>query len=346
MRRRLVIAIAAGWCAYIYFGLGWFGRELSALLKAGPGLSLGLLMALVCFVRAVAPGKRVGLRLILGAAGLIFLGLVLSLLTRQTKSMVLTEGEETTLRGARVRLEAVKAVDNPSVFLSRDQIARLRINGRPLEFGVWPVRFGLTYFHTVRFGFAPWIEKADKAGGRIDGYLRFAEQIDERYNKLVPRRPPPRLMLGVGTYPPELETVFVDPADNQTFFLRLEKGEFGGQVFDLMQPDYYLWLTNGRLRRPAYRLMAWQGEKKVFDSPASPGRALKVGDKTVKIGPLRYWTEINAVTDFGLPLLFAGVHLILAGLAVLLVELAVSVMRLARGQTPKAILWPSRTPQP
>jgi hypothetical protein len=315
LAEKLLLAVPLLFYSYIYFGLRWLDSQLIPLLKNPLGLLLLLSMS-ASFVWRARIVKAWGLRLVLAGAGLLFLGLTVSLLSRQAQVLTLKEKTATVLDNQAVQLEAVKTVNQPNFFFSRDQLAAVKVGNERFQFGVFPLRKGLTFWHTTQFGFAPELTISNK-----QGYVEFADSlyfglnpIDPKLNKLIPRRPPPRLMLGVGTYPPELEGVFTLPGSNQVYFLRLEQAQFQGKNYNLMSPNYYLWLTNGRLKKPVYRLMVWENNKLIFSRLVKPNQQVQVKDKTINIGKLAYWVEISKVKDYGLLLILAAFVAVFSGL--------------------------------
>lgn len=319
---KLLLAVPLLFYSYIYFGLRWLDRQLIPVLKNPLGLLLLLAMS-ASFAWRARLAKAWWLRLVLGGAGLLFLGLTVSLLTRQAQVLILKEKTAAPLDNQTVKVEAVKTVNQPNFFFSRDQLAAVKVDKAKLQFGVFSLRQGLTFWHTTQFGFAPQLTVSNK-----QGYIEFADNlyfglnpIDPKLNKLIPRRPPPRLMLGVGTYPPELEGVFTVPG-RQVYFLRLEQGQFQGKSYNLMSPNYYLWLTNGRLKKPVYRLMAWENNKLIFNRLVKPEQPVQVKDRTITIGKLAYWVEISKVKDFGLLLILTAFAVIFSGLVGALLTLS------------------------
>lgn len=312
--KKLVLGVPLLFYAYVYFGLRWLNSEFLPLIKNPLGLLLLLLMS-ASFGWRAWQAKKVSLKLILLAAALLFFGLTVSLLTRQAEVFTAKEGEQKIFGTQNIELKAVKTVNRPNFFFSRDQLAAVKAGKEQFQFGVFPLRRGSTFWHTTQFGFAPYITVTNSQGyPEFNDSLYFGlNPIDPRYSKLIPRRPPPRLMLGVGTYPPELEGMFTLPYANQVYFLRLEKGTFKGKAYDLMRPDYYLWLTNGRLTKPVYRLMVWHDSKPVFNRLIKPGQTVKIGDRWLKIGQLDYWVEVSQVKDYGLPLILTAFILALTG---------------------------------
>ncbi len=301
----------------IYFGLRWLDKGLIEVFMHPVGLALLLLMS-ATFVSRAFKRRIFPLRMIFFALGLLLLGVSLSLMTRQSESIILREGESGRIGGKPITLTSVSTLDYPSFLLTRDQVAKVKIGSRQKRFGVLPTREGMTFFHTTRFGFSPnirVIQENNQPGPWLE--LPFGpDAIDEKYNKLVPRRPPPRLMLGVGMYPPELETLFLGKGD-KVYFLRLEEGSFGGRPRDLMDPDYFLWLTDGRVTDPVYRLMVWRGEKQIFNRRMVPNQPAVIDEETIEIGALQYWVEISRVTDYGLPLVLTAWMILGTGLALI-----------------------------
>lgn len=320
---KLLLAVPLLFYSYIYIGLRWFDSQLIPVLKDPLGL-LFLLAMSASFVWRARLAKNWGLRLLLVGAGLLFLGLTVSLLTRQAQVLTLKEKAAASLDDKTVKLEAVKTVNQPNFFFSRDQIATVKVGKERFQFGVFPLRRGFTFWHTTQFGFAPELTVSNVQGYvEYDANLYFGlNPLDPKLNKLIPRRPPPRLMLGVGTYPPELEDVFTIPGTKQVYFLRLEQGRFQGKNYNLMSPDYYLWLTNGRLKKPVYRLMVWENNKLIFNRLVKPQQPVQVKDRTVSIGKLAYWVEISKVKDFGLLLILAAFAGIFSGLVWIILTLS------------------------
>ncbi len=307
----------------IYIGLRWLDKGLIEVFRDPLGIAFLWLMSAAFTAYAFRP-LIFPARQIFFALGLLLLGISLSLLTRESESIILRESESGRIGGEQITLDSVDTFDYPSFLLTRDQVAQVTIGSRQKRFGVLPTREGVSFFHTNRFGFSPNI-RVIQADGTPGDWLELPfgpEPINEKFNTLVPRRPPPRLMLGVGMYPPELETLFLSK-NEKVYFLRLEEGVLGGRRRNLLDQDYFLWLTDGRLTDPTYRMMVWQGSEPVFDQRITPGESIVVDGETLQIGALQYWAEIEKVKDYGLPLVLAAWMLIGAGLVLLPVWLIV-----------------------
>lgn len=316
LARWLLAAAPLLFYANIYFGLRWLEKSLVEVFLTPIGMALLLLMSAGFISRALTP-RLLPSRLIFIGLGVLMLGIFLSLTTRQNESLILREGQSGRLGGKPLTLRRVDTFDSPSFLITRDQVAEVTIGSRRTRFGVLPWRDGVDFFHTIRFGFSPdfRVVQNGRAGPWLD--LSFGpEAIDAKYNKLIPRRPPPRLMLGVGMYPPETETLFRGKG-NKVFFIRLEQGVFEKQRRSLTDPDYFLWLTSGRMTRPVYRLMVWRGPKQIFNQRIVPGRTFEIEGEAFEIGALRYWVEIGRARDYGLPLVLAAWMVLGTGLVLM-----------------------------
>jgi len=239
---------------------------------------------------------------------ILVVGALASVWTRSESSFVLTEGQ--TFRGHAgeflSRSPAVLAwegIDSLDLTLQRfvpefgelptytselvfreagAEVARREI--RTFQSGA----YGGRTFYLEDHGFSPrFVVQAANGSVLFDGFVALASHVSETEVRY--------------------EDVFAVPVAG----LKIE-----GQLFPDAEQKAGHWRSlSPRPTRPVFLARIEQGGRPVFDGPISLGETVTLDGLQVDFAELRYWSGLQMVTDFGVPILYTGFLLGCFGLA-------------------------------
>jgi hypothetical protein len=304
------------------------GRGLPEIALSWAGVGLSAATAALLLTAAAVPllgggarrPRRVARALGRAGAGLLLLGLPLSLLARDERVLLAGEGQELPgggpLGGLRVR-EIRVAPRGEGLLLSKTVLVDAELeDGEALRVALWPPTFRGAWRVTVlRYGFAPGLEWLDGRGEPLaTGFVPVGTLPKSAAEAaLVSWLPEPQLMLGVGLYPPPVEDLVSPEGTRRHLFLRLQAADLGGVRRDLTAPNAYEWLADGRPERPEWRVQAFAGARKTWEGVVRAGERVALPDGSLRLAPeTRLWVELQAVWDPWIWLAAAGAAALLA----------------------------------
>lgn len=253
------------------------------------------------------------------AAFLMLLGIFISLIVRQTEEIKAGEGQIINEQNLSFTVEQINLREVKSIFFSKELNAKLNLgttDGQTLEVSLFPPRtLNGKLLHLTRFGFAPGITIKKADGEAIEGYMMLGtfHPWKEKIARTIPRNPPPRVMLGVGTFPPEMEDFISLPKSPYSVFLRIVGGEINGKNYGLNPSNYYLHIMKGKLEKPRYKVMIVKDNSVIFRGTLKEGESAVFDGNTLTISGLVYWVGINVVNDLGFYIFFAGLLALILG---------------------------------
>jgi hypothetical protein len=299
----------------------------AALSPAGIALGLGLVLLLLAGAAGAllepTPGTPRVARLLLRAGLALALGGVpASMVTRETHLLQVSEHQEPgpelapglgPLRFGRIAV----APRSDRWLLSKTVSIEAARPGEPaFEIGLWPAATLGTWRLTVlRYGFAPEIDWRDEEGRPIaQGFAMIGTfPSTEEEERLVRWTPEPRLMMGVGFYPPKLEDLLTPPGSPHHLFLRLDEAVLAGVRRDLRDPDAHRWLADGPAVDPVWSVEVFRGDRRLHAGRLRTGESARFDGGRLRVGETARWVEIQAVRDPLHGVAWAGAALVLAG---------------------------------
>jgi hypothetical protein len=131
---------------------------------------------------------------------------------------------------------------------------------------------------------------------------------------LVSWLPEPNVMLGVGTFPPDVEDLLTPPGTDLHLFMRLEAATIAGVRRDLTSGEAWRWAMDGRLEDPLLLVQVFRGSRKLFEGRLRGGEAATFPGGRVEVAPeVLLWVELLASRDPFLAVGIGGAALVLAG---------------------------------
>lgn len=349
---------------YIYVGTQWVGWTLQDTLASKAGTALMLLSVFIIVkkglsLRPLKPGRTV----VLAGLAILLTGFVLSLNTRSSDTLTIAEGESTKMKSKLIGLQEVITEDSPGL-IRNDVFAKItfsdtagKANVKNEIIQIMPIKLhDGGYWRIVRFGYSPvvsWSHKGVLIGK--DKMLLIASESWTGNDEVtlmeagLVRNPPPRMMLGVGAFPPEMEAIVdpdmiekslaeVSPATSmQAFkkdgqqkrklFIRISGAHVNGKQVSLEGEDYWRYLTKGRLNTPALSVSALSGKDVIKTQKIIPGEEFLWGDTRLEFKKLNYWVELERRQDSMVPVIIFGLFVTYLGVAVTIVQFLVRVKK-------------------
>lgn len=358
---------------YIYVGSQWVGWSLEQTLGSKAGSALMLLSVFIMVKKGLSIRPlKLGRGIILVGLALLLAGFTLSLNLRNSSTSILVEGEQLSLGGQSVSLQKVTAQDTPGL-IRNDVFADVLfdrqkgVESERASIQIMPTKHvDGAYWRIVRFGYAPiisWYSNGKLIGD--ENILVIATENWSNENEValteagLMRNPPPRMMLGVGTFPPEMEA-FLDmdlmegdqeaptpaPASsvnygsvqsrvneysnskkNRKIFLRLSKANVNGRMVSLEGDDYWRYLTQGPLKKPVLTISSIDGDKHVKTTDIRLGEIFTWANSELKFDKLNYWVELERRVDPMVPVIIIGLLTTYLGAAVTAIQFLFKVKR-------------------
>jgi hypothetical protein len=315
--------------SYLIFGLYWLQMPLLQILSTSVSTIYFAVLITVLILKIFSTKKMSGI-LISSALILFLLGLILSLRSRTQGQIYQIEGQKQFVQSSEFILRDIKLKETDGLFLSKKMSADLTIDGQLIKLTQHPKHINGRYLYLAQFGFAPFINVTDRDGRSLQsGSALFGlNEIEQQYLPLIPRNPPPRLMLGVGTFPPDMEALLKFGGGNGDYriFIRIAEAKINGRRYNLQGTDYYRFLSKGRLEYPLYRVMVFKDKKLLIDKKMYEGKKLSFGGYSLYIPALLYWAEIDMVKDSGLILFPIGIGVFGLGVVLSIIRLFLTVV--------------------
>lgn len=352
---------------YIYIGTQWVGWSLEETLASKAGTALMLLSVFIILKKgfSIKPW-RLGRSIIISGLAILLSGLILSLNMRSADTLVIAEGEKAGFAGRSVKLNNVITEDSPGL-IRNDVFANISLednskNNRmksssyaTIQIMPGKLRDG-AYWRITRFGYAPvlsWYSGENVVGENTLLMLASENWTGKDEIALMDygliRNPPPRMMLGVGAFPPEMEALIspdeIEQAaatdDNlqdsmrtepkmkagRKIFMRLSKTYVNGRPVSLDGDDYWRYLVNGRLQRPTLSVSALANGELAKNADITTGEEFQWDDTKLRFEKLNYWVELERRVDPMVPAIIFGLITVYFGVAVSIVQFIAKVKR-------------------
>lgn len=318
------------------FVLWAIGMELAtsqgfiAAVVSPPGFLLLVLAGLAALVaaaaepfsgRGTAAGRAFG-ALALAGGGLLLLSPPVSLATRDTRMLKVGEGQELP-PGVLPGLPALQvgelelAPDGP-IPLSRTVVVPLRTaDGEEVRVGLFPpARLAGWRLAVFQFGYAPAVEWFGPDGELLAaGFMMLGTfPKTEEDARLVEWLPKPNVMMGVGTFPPDVEELLTPPGTRWHLHMRLQEATLAGTRRTLADPESYRYVMDGRPSDPTLYIEVFEGTERRFAGTIAGGSGAEFPGGRVHVArELLLWADLQAVRDPFVELFLVGGLLLACG---------------------------------
>lgn len=328
--RRGTPAVAGALVAYVLASMILGDRTLPTAVLSPPGVALGMGLVVLLLARGAeelldrgAPASRRAAGALLWAGlALALLGPPASVVTRRTELLQVGEHEDVDPAGAPglgpLRFGRITVAPRSDGWLLSKTVSieAARPGEPPFEVGLWPpATVGGWRLVVLRYGFAPEIEWRDGSGRPLaEGFAMIGTfPRTEEEARLVRWAPRPRLMLGVGFFPPTLEDLLTPPGSPYHLFLRLDGAVLSGVRRDLRDPEAYRWLADGRVVDPVWTVEVFRNAERLGSAQLRAGESAAFDDGRIRVGETTAWVEIQAVWDPFRSVAWGGAGMIVAG---------------------------------
>ncbi len=327
---RRAVTLAGAFLAWAIAAMVAGDRAFPEAALSVPGMALGLGVVALLLAGAAAailergaPAALRGARLLLRAGlALALLGVPASIATRRVRLLQVGEHQD---------LDAAAAADMGPLRFGRITVAPRsdrwllsktvsieveRPGEPPLEVGLWPAATVNGWRLTVlRYGFAPEIDWRDGEERPLAEGLAMIGTFPstEEDARLVRWAPEPRLMLGVGFFPPKLEDLLTPPGSRHHLFLRLEEAVLSGERRDLRDPEAHRWLADGRAADLVWTAEVFRGTQRLHAARLRAGESVRFDGGRIRVGETALWVEIQAARDPFWRVAWSGAALALGG---------------------------------
>lgn len=323
-------ALAGAFVAWVTASMVAGDRSFPEAALSPPGAALGLGVVLLLLASAAAalldrgapPAARAGRLLLRAGLALALAGVPASMVTRETHLLQVSEHQEAGpelapgLGPLRFGSIAVAPRSDRWLLSKTVSIEAARPGEPAFEIGLWPpAHLGAWRLTVLRYGFAPEIDWRDAAGRPLaEGFALIGTfPSTEEEARLVRWTPEPRLMLGVGFFPPKREDLLSPPGSGHHLFLRLDEAVLAGERRDLRDPEAHRWLADGRAVDPFWSVEVFRGSRRLHAGRLGAGELAVFEGGRLRIGETVPWVEIQAVWDPLRRVAWVGAGLILAG---------------------------------
>lgn len=307
-------ALAGAFLAYTIASMVAGDRSFPEAALSLPGMALGLGLVLLLLASAAAalldrgapPAARIARLLLRAGLALVLVGVPASIVTRESHLLQVSEHQEAGPELApglgALRFGSITVAPRSDRWLLSKTISieAARPGEEPFEIGLWPpAGLGAWRLTVLRYGFAPEIDWRDGAGRPLaEGFALIGTfPSTEAEARLVRWTPEPRLMLGVGFFPPKLEDLLSPPGTRHHLFLRLDEAVLSGARRDLRDPEAYRWLADGRAVDPVWAVEVFRGAERLHAARLRAGESARFEGGRIRIGETALWVEIQAVWD-------------------------------------------------
>lgn len=249
---------------------------------------------------------------------LFLLGLLISLNLRNSYELLICEGQRVNFKNLLLELERVNIGKyKKNLLFSKKVEGVLEIQEKKEIIKLFPPRkISNFYIHTTSFGIAPYILIRNKKGSEIfSGFVllgTFLDNLEDMH--IIGKVKAPQVMLGVGYFPPLLDDLFRLNNFPYRFYLKITKGSINNKIQNLKKHNYYLYITNGRVRKPEYYLIILKGNKILYKGNIKRSQEIKFEGGSIQLkNKLRYYLGIQLIKDYGLNIVVAGIIFIFIG---------------------------------
>ena len=306
--------LAGAFAAYAVTAMVARDRSFPEAALSPPGVVLGLGLVVLLLASALAPladprlppaarAARLALR---SGLALMLAGVPASVVTREVHLLQVSEhqdaGPELAPGLGPLRFGPVTVAPRGDGWLLSKTVSieAARPGGAAFEIGLWPAAsLGPWRLTVLRYGFAPEIDWRDGDGRPVaEGYALIGTfPSTEEAERLVAWTPVPRLMLGVGYFPPALEDLLTPPGTRHHLFLRLDEATLGGARRDLRSPEAHRWLADGPAEDPVWWAEVFRGDRRLHAGRLRTGESARFEGGGLRLGETARWVEIQAVRD-------------------------------------------------
>ncbi len=295
-----------------------------------PGAVLLVLAGLAALLAAAAEpfsgrgtaAGRASRALALAGGGLLLLSPPVSVATRDTRMLKVGEGQELP-QGVLPGLPALQigefrlAPDGPIPLSKTVEVPLLTSAGEVVTVGLFPpARLGGWRLAVFQFGYAPAVEWFGPDGKTIaEGFMMLGTfPKTEEEARLVEWLPKPNVMMGVGTFPPDVEDLLTPPGSSWHLHLRLQEATVAGARRTLADPESYRFVMDGRPADPTLFVEAFEGTERRFAGTIAGGSGAEFPGGRVHVArELLLWADLQAVRDPFVELFLIGGLLLCAG---------------------------------
>lgn len=312
---------------YVFISARWVGWNLEQALSSKTGFALLVFSAITIMKKGLTKPLRFGKILFVSGLVLLLASLAISLQVRKSQNFVIVEKERFDQSDEIIVLDRVVVQDTPGI-VRNDVFAEILIGDKKETVKIMPGLLSDKHFwRIVRFGYTPVLSltvKDDEVAKNQTLVLATENWTSNNEGTIteagINRNPPPRIMLGVGHFPPEMEALLdfnQFGIQNENLFIRISKTTFEGRSVSLEGDDYWRYLVNGRLKNPVLKIALIKNRKTVKTREVKIGDAFNWGGKNnIKFNDLKYWVEIERRWDPFIPVIIISFLITYIGITI------------------------------
>jgi len=326
----LLIFIDFVFFIFIYISSKWIGWIPDQALSSKSGFALLAFSAFLIAKNGFTKPLKIGKLLTVVGIIILLISFAVSLQIRKSQNFIVVEKERFNQSKESIALDKVIVRDSPGI-VRNDVFAKLLIGDEKETVKIMPRILSDRYFwRIVRFGYAPVLSLTvkNKEEAKNQSLVLATENWTSNAETIITeagftRKPPPRIMLGVGAFPPEMEAlVNLNQFDRtgENIFIRLSKTTFKGEPVSLEGDDYWRYLVNGRLRDPVLKIGLIKNKKLTKIQEVKIGDLLKWNNNSIRFDDLKYWVEIERRWDPFIPVIIASFFITYLGIGITAIQ--------------------------